>query len=38
MNRSQPIVSLRERMRSGVAAGVGLPFASPRLAELCGRV
>ena len=38
MNRSQHMISLRERMRTGVAAGVGLTFASPQLVELCGRV
>jgi 2-keto-3-deoxy-L-rhamnonate aldolase RhmA len=29
---------LRERLRTGVAAGVGLTFATPQLVELCGRI
>jgi 4-hydroxy-2-oxoheptanedioate aldolase len=32
------VTSLRERLRTGVAAGVGLTFATPPLVELCGRV
>ena len=32
------MTTLRERLRGGVAAGVGLTFASPQLVELCGRV
>ena len=32
------MTSLRERLRTGVAAGVGLTFATPPLVELCGRV
>ena len=38
MNRSERTIGLRERMRAGVAAGVGLTFATPQLVELCGRV
>ena len=32
------MIGLRERLQSGVAAGVGLTFATPQLVELCGRV
>jgi 2-keto-3-deoxy-L-rhamnonate aldolase RhmA len=31
------MTALRERLRAGVAAGVGLTFATPQLVELCGR-
>jgi 2-keto-3-deoxy-L-rhamnonate aldolase RhmA len=31
------VISLRERLQTGVAAGVGLTFATPQLVELCGR-
>jgi 4-hydroxy-2-oxoheptanedioate aldolase len=30
-------MTLRERLHAGVAAGVGLTFATPQLVELCGR-
>ena len=33
-----PVTGLRERLDAGVAAGVGLTFATPQLVELCGRV
>jgi 4-hydroxy-2-oxoheptanedioate aldolase len=32
------VIGLRERLQSGVAAGVGLTFATPQLVELCARV
>jgi 2-keto-3-deoxy-L-rhamnonate aldolase RhmA len=32
------VSTLRERLNTGVAAGVGLTFATPQLVELCGRV
>jgi 2-keto-3-deoxy-L-rhamnonate aldolase RhmA len=31
------MTTLREHLRAGVAAGVGLTFATPQLVELCGR-
>jgi len=32
------VSTLRARLQTGVAAGVGLTFATPQLVELCGRV